>query len=197
MTASKGTIQRPTVNVDSSVNSLGKNLVTIWARMLEQQAELWNENWKLIVGGNYEIKDWFKAVGKSLQISSSTMEQTMQAWSTTSPPPWASLAWPPNNEVPVTLKQPLGPRDQLTLTPFSRLGGDPPKGQGSSIQIVIRQPSSSVLALSVKNTPAEAPYPGQYIGFVVSSAHAEPLVILTVTVNPPSTTPGTEPTAAQ
>ena len=53
MTASKGTIQRPTANVDSSVTSLGKDLVTIWARMLEQQAELWNENWKQIIGGNY------------------------------------------------------------------------------------------------------------------------------------------------
>jgi hypothetical protein len=149
--------------------------------MLERQADIWNTHWNSLLGGNYKIDDWFKAVGKSLQASSSTAERMWQAWGGSSAPPWASLAWPPSNEVLVTLKHPLRQQDKPSVTQMSRLGGDPKTG-APPIEIVVRQQDQSVLGLSVINTAANKPDPGQYIGFVMSSQRAEPLVIITVAI---------------
>jgi hypothetical protein len=158
---------------------LGKGLFVNWANALQQQANIWNDNWLKLVGGTYEMNDWYQAVGKSLEAGAASFEQMTLALGTPSSPPWVNV--PSASDVPVRVKQPLDDSHHLSVENLTRLG-DAPRPAGSEMP-VLSLTRSGDFTVSVSWRYDKKHASGRYLGFLMSSKSAEPLAILTLLVD--------------
>lgn len=160
---------------------VGQSLFTMWTNMLLQQSNHWNANWVAMLNGEYDTKAWAKAVAQSVQISAATGERMCQVLNGSTSPPWVSLGL--GAETPaVQLKEPLNPGEVPYMSPMTHLGSAPASGSVALTMAVDTLDSSSVKVRQT-NAPSDAVAPGQYIGFVLKPRHAEPLVIVMVSVS--------------
>ncbi len=157
---------------------LGKSLFVNWANALQQQASIWNDNWLKLVAGTYEMKDWYGAVGKSLEASAASVEQMMLAVGTPSSPPWVNV--PSASDVPIRVKLPLDDSHQLSVEHLTRLGNEP-KAAGAKVPTLsVTRTGDFTVSVSWQYDKKQAP--GQYLGLLMSNKHGEPLAILTLLV---------------
>jgi hypothetical protein len=158
---------------------LGKGLFVNWTNALQQQANIWNDNWLKLVGGTYEMKDWYQAIGKSLEAGAASVEQMALALGTPSSPPWVNV--PSASDVPVRVKQPLDDSHQLSVEHLTRLG-DAPKAADAKVPVLsVTRTGDFTVSVSWQYDKKHAA--GQYVGLLMSNKSAEPLAILTLLVD--------------
>lgn len=156
----------------------GRSMFMSWMNALEEQANIWNESWSKLIGGNYELKDFYKALGRSVQASAENFEQMrVQLLATNASPPWVSLTWGSGASVSVRLKQMIDGTHQLSLKLYRLGDGGPPLE--ASVQA--SGPYTATLALF----PDDAAKDGQYVGFLVSNKSSVPLAIASVLIDKP------------
>jgi hypothetical protein len=156
---------------------VGKGLFVNWANALQQQASIWNDNWVKLVGGTYEMKDWYQAVGKSMEAGAASVEQMTLALGTPSSPPWVNV--PSASDVPIRVKQPLDDSHELSVEHLTRLG-DAPKVAGTKPDLSVTRTGDFTVSVSWQYKRGQGS--GQYLGLLMSNKYAEPLAILTLLV---------------
>jgi hypothetical protein len=156
----------------------GRSLFTAWMSALEEQANLWNDNWSKLVAGDYEFKDLYQALARSVQASIDSAEQIRLQLMSGGAPPWLTLIWGSGAPVRVRLTQMIDGTHVLSLNLY-RLGGGAKPLEASA------QPAGAYAA-TVTLVPDDDVEDGQYVGFLVSDKCAEPLAITTVIVDRPS-----------
>ncbi len=153
----------------------GRSLFVAWMNVLEEQANIWNESWSRLASGDYELKDFYRALGKSVEASAAGMEQLRLRLASSSSPPWVTLPWPPGGGVPVRFKKAIDANHQLSAK--LHLLGE--KG-GNSLEASVKVTGASTATITLK--PGKGAAEGAYFGFVVSDRCSEPLAIVTVLV---------------
>lgn len=157
----------------------GRSLFMSWMNALEEQANIWNDSWSKLISGNYELKDLYKALGKSVQASTESFEQMrLQLLSTSASPPWVTLTWGSGASVNVRLRQVIDGTHELSLKLY-RLGDGGPPLEASAQPT---GPYAATLALY----PDERAKDGQYVGFLVSNKSSVPLAIASVLIDKPA-----------
>jgi hypothetical protein len=155
------------------------SLINSWTEALKQQANIWNDTWGRMTNGKYELKDWYKAIGDSAQVSAEALSQTLSAFGRSpNAPPWVHLAWStPVSEV--RLKEALEVTDEIEVTPPTRLGG----GSSSWPSVIAKRGMlGSVLVLELQKDGAR-PDTGEYLAFVRTRRFSAPLAIVTVAID--------------
>lgn len=157
-----------------------KNLFEIWAKSLDAQARVMNEQWGKLKDGTYEAKDWYSSIIKAAELSMSTAEEMFFEVAGVPSPPWVSLKHSSTEETPVKLRVTLATDDKLSASNLSKLGADivEPK-KLPTIQVTPILGDSRTIKVTVGNS--ENVEPGQYIGFIMRSTSPEPIAIVTVT----------------
>jgi hypothetical protein len=157
----------------------GRSLFMSWMTALEEQANIWNDSWSKLISGNYQFKDLYGALGKSIQASTASFEQMrLQLMATSALPLWVTLTWGSGANTTVRLRQMIDGTHQLSLKLY-RLG-DGAKPLEASAQAA--GPYTVTLALYPDAKAAD----GQYVGFLVSNKSSEPLAIASVLVDKPA-----------
>jgi hypothetical protein len=156
----------------------GRSIFTAWMSALEEQANIWNDSWSQLISGNYDFKDFYQALGRSMQASVESAEQIRLQLMSGSTPPWQTLIWGSGAPVRVRLTQMIDGTHQLTLNLY-KLGGGARPIEASA------QPAGAYAA-TVTLVPSDAAEDGQYVGFLVSDKCAAPLAIASVIVDRPS-----------
>jgi len=156
----------------------GRSMFMSWMNALEEQANIWNDSWSKLMGGSYELKDFYKALGKSVQASAENFEQMrIQLLATTASPPWVSLTWGSGASVSVRLKQMIDGTHQLSLKLYRLGDGGPPL----EANVQASGPYTATVALF----PDDKAKDGQYVGFLVSNKSSVPLAIASVLIDKP------------
>jgi hypothetical protein len=156
----------------------GRTLFMSWMNALEEQANIWNDNWSKLISGNYELKDFYGALSQSVQASAESFEQMrVQMMTSNASPPWVTLTWGSGASVTVRLKQMIDGTHQLSLKLY-RLGDHGPPIEANA---TASGPYTASLALS----PDEPAKDGQYVGFLVSNKSSVPLAIASVLIDKP------------
>ncbi len=166
----------------------GRSLFLTWMNAMEEQANIWNAGWSKLVSGDYELKDFYQALGKSVEASAASLEHLRVRLTSSASPPWVSLSWPPGGAITVRLSRAVDSNHKLSLKLF-RLG-DPGGASGKrrsarpAAPVVVEASAqvSGTYAASVTLKPGQ-PAPGEYVGFLVSDQSSEPLAIATLIVS--------------
>lgn len=159
-----------------------KNLFMIWARLLDEQSAILNEQWGKLKDGKYKIEDNLAALAKMVERSVSRAEDMLLQGTELSPsPPWVSLEAADRQDRQVKLRVTLGRSDVLSGSKLSKLGGDPQKGYVvPEVDAVTVTGDARAIKVIVTNPKAKVEA-GQYIGFIMRSTSPEPIAIVTVT----------------
>jgi hypothetical protein len=157
----------------------GKSVFVNWANAVQQQASIWNDNWLKLVGGTYEMKDWYQAIGKSLEAGAASVEQMALALGTPSSPPWVNV--PSASDVPVRVKQPLDDSHRLSVEHLTRLGDATKTADAKMPVLSVSRTGDFTVSVSWRYDKDHAS--GRYLGLLMSNKYAEPLAIMTLVVD--------------
>ena len=156
----------------------GKNLFTIWAKALDAQTRIWNEQWVKLKDGTYKAEDWYSAMVRGTELSASTLEEMFFQITGDPHPPWVSLAWNSKDEITVKSRVSLAQDDDISVSALSALGY--PSNVLPTIEAVRVDGDSKSVKVWLTNPGADF-LPGEYVGFVMRSTSPKPVAIVTVT----------------
>jgi len=148
-----------------------------WANGLLQQANIWNGVWGKMRAGQLDMRQWYKAIAESLDVTAGTAEQMLQVLNGPSAPPWVTVPWPPMSEVAVRIRRPVDRAHSLSVS-LSPLGAV--QQTGSALLGSARPLGTYSLAVSVRAEDSENIARGPYLGFVFSDRYVEPLAVVSV-----------------
>jgi hypothetical protein len=154
---------------------LGKGLFLAWTNALQQQANIFNDGWGKLVTGKYEMKDFYEAMAKSIDVSTAAFQQWTLAVGLPSSPPWVSV--PAATAVPVRIRHPIDNTHHVSATPLTLLGKEKPEIL-PELKVVQKDEYSVEVSWQRQREFTR----GQYVGFVMSDRYSEPLAIVTVLV---------------
>jgi hypothetical protein len=155
-------------------------LANIWTRMLTGQGRVMNEQWLKLKDGTYEPKDWYSALVKGTELTTSAMMEMFTQLTGDPTPPWKSLSWDSKDEVQVALRVSLGLDDVLTVSALSLLGDPSRVGVLPAIDAIRIDGNAQAIKLVLTNAGNDEIAVGQYIGFVMRSTSPEPVAIVTL-----------------
>lgn len=157
---------------------LGVQLFSNWSNAMLEHANIWDGVWSKLRSGDYEMKDWYQAVARSVNVTSATIEDALRVVVGPSAPPWVRLP-SATEECPVKVRFRNDGKSQPKLSKLALLGA---ASQTALVGTARWDDDDDGIVLVSYTHQAEAEE-GEYIGFVFLDPHPEPLAVVTVSVS--------------